>query len=194
NSRYHVDHYTGHSRGYVATRKVQSYKERQIGYSKHDELGTKGLQEFVKDHPRAAASFSRNALRIESNYTSHKRTRDAFRIATNNIGSIINSVANPNYHVFEKIVKKGQQLDLFSDLYDGMSLPEIRNHIGYKGIFQRFDNDLSLVEQWIKNTFDRGKHYHYYKIVRQAYSDLNRAELQETHKYIDEILLKLKAA
>lgn len=193
NGSYEIDHYR-ETNGYVARRKVKSYKERQIGYCKIADFNKADSKAFNLDHPQAIRRFTKNTLRVESNCTSFKRIRDTYNILDTRLGTVLNSTENVNLKLFQKIISKGKQLDIFGDYFDGMSLPEIAKEIGYKGILARFENDLISAKLWIRTTYTKGKHYYYYRLLDDAYTRLNAPEIELTNKHIERIEELLKVS
>lgn len=159
NSSYDVDYFTVKgSLGYSANRKVKSYKERQTGYSKlHDLSKDKYNRDFAVKYPNMVKSFGVNDLRIECNLTSFKQLKEKFAVASNTLGSILNSTKNVNSDVFERIINTGVQMDLFSDYFIDMNMTKLVKEYGYNQIFRMFDYDWDRVQRWIRMKYPRTK-------------------------------------
>ena len=193
-SNYKIDTFLSHGNfGFVATRKVKSYKERMTGYSKLIEVANTDSK-FAKDYPDAIKRFNLNTLRLESNFASFKNVRDHFKVTSNNLGSILNSQENVNLKMFERVIKAGKQLELFNDAYEGLGLPELLKQMGIKTFFAQFNNDLNLAKQFVKIRFNRSIHYYYYKMLDEMYAKLTIDQRHFNNQFITEITEKLKTA
>jgi len=189
-TKFNIDRY---KTGYVAQNKASSYNERQVGYEKLSEIITD--KNFIKSTPKVLESFTKNSLRIESNYTKFADMRKAFHVTNNTLGAIINSSATPNLTLFKKIVDRGMQLSLFSDKYAGKKLSEIEKQIGMETIIKQLDTWESI-EAFLR-TFrtKKSNNFHTYKKrYLEKYEELNRKEFKVSHAHIEEILSKLKVA
>jgi len=198
NSSYEVGSYlTKGSLGYTAKRKVKSYKERQVGYSKlHDLKKDKHNRDFSKDYPKMIRSFNLNDIRVESNIVAKSQMKKHFKVVNTSLGSILNSSENVNSNVFQRIIKTGVQMDLFSDSFMSMAMTKIVKEYGYKSIFNQFGNNWDKVEQWIKVKMPRGKSnsaYYQINIFKDAFQRLNDID-SSVNTSIEELSYLLKQA
>jgi hypothetical protein len=195
NSNYTVKKYD--NSGFVATRDVKSYKERTVAYSKFEEIGKKKKEykNFIHEYPKALVNFTPNTLRFENNFTSFKTMRDYLKfVGEPCLGSILNSQEDVNFKMFERIIKPGKQLELFSDRYNEMSFIDMIKEIGFKSFFFELNNDLKKAKEFIKIKYPRHKHSYYYTLLKEKHSELFGSEYLTQHKYIEEIEQKLKAS
>lgn len=199
NSNYSVKHYP--NSGFIATRDVKTYKERLIGYSKLIEAGKKrkDYSKFEKDYPGALKKFTQNTLRIESNFTSFNKVRENFKIVGKPcLASLFQSQENVNSNLFEKVIRPGKQLILFSDRYDDLSFVEMIKEIGYITFFDQLNWDLKSVKEFIKAKYPRtsknNKHSYYYELAEKKFYALKGSDFDETNRFIKEIEAKLKIA
>jgi len=198
NSNYTLKNFSkGGNFGFVATRDVKSYKERMTGYSKLMEVSNTDSK-FAKDYPAAIKRFNLNTLRLESNFASFKNVRDHFKVTSNNLGSILNSQENVNFKMYDRLIHTGKQLELFSDVYEGLSFPDLIKEIGFKSFFAQFDYDLKAARQFIKIKYPRteksNKHTHYNKMLNEMYAKLTIDQRNFNNQFISEITEKLKTA
>ena len=199
NRKYDVDPYLGHgSLGYSLKRKVKSYNERQIGYSKLKEFQKdKANRTFASEYPSMVRSFSPNDLRIESNMVSFKHMKQRFAIPANTLGGILNSTKDVNYDIFLRAMDTGIQMELFSDHYIKMNMTDLVKEYGYGSIFSQFEWDWQLIENWIKLKYPRTKKknsaYYQIKQFKKAYSRLKKVDHQ-INSDVEELKTLLKCA
>lgn len=176
NRKYDVQGYTVNHKltGFTASRRVKSYKERQIGYCKLYELTKASNKEFLRNHPRAVSSFGLDDLRIETNVASKRHMRTLFKTLNTSLGSILSTSESVNYDVFSRLIDTGVQMDLFSDSFIEMSLTDLVKEYGYHSIISRFKGDWARIEHWIKLKYPRTKTKNsaYYQIgkFREAFA------------------------
>lgn len=177
--------------GYQAVRNVKSYKERQIGYAKMLDSKSKP---FWKEYPKALKRFTPNTLRIESNIEQHKQVRKLFCVPDIILGQVLNSSENVNQKIFERIITIGSQMALFDDYYSNLSLMQIVNDIGYRGLFEMYDYDLVQVKAWIRLQYPKSKHSYYYKRVTEEFKRIRKSEFTNSNNYIQEVQSLILAA
>lgn len=199
NRSYDVGYYrVKGSLGYSVKRKVKSYKERQIGYSKlHDLMKDKYNRDFCKEYPNMVRTFARNDLRVECNIVAAKQMRKHFSVTNNTLGAILNSTQKVNHSIFNRVIDTGVQMDLFSDTFSKMDLPNLVRYFGYNEIFKMFDWDWKAIESWIKMKYPRTKTrnsaYYQIKQFKKAYSRLAEQDTS-TNSAVNQLVELLKAA
>jgi len=159
----------GKDESIVFKRKLKSYHERQIMYSKKHELDTRRNRDFVKDHPTAYSSFTPNSLRIEYGIKSHARIRQHFRTPDKKIMSILNSSANPNLMVYNRIACSIDQLEFFADNKD-LTFPKLALRVGYETLFNWADWNWSIIRREILSRQKNTRNYDSVKRIKRLFN------------------------
>lgn len=143
--------------GMVFRGKQKTVKERLIFYDKgKDVKRDKKLLGSVSNPSRFLAEFDR-VLRCEQNHTSFDKIRKRFKIPDNTLINVLQSEANPNYDLFQKIRKPYVDLRLFEYYGDaGLSWSKFIKQEGYRRVWEMVGRDADLLRQEMVRFYSKG--------------------------------------
>lgn len=158
NDKYNVDAYNkpGNS-GIVFSGRQTTFKERQIFYDKLKDIKRDKKLQAVVPFALLHKQFA-GTLRVEGNFTSFKTLRQYTGLKMIQAGtgptllSVLQSQANPNLQLFDKITKKVKDTDLriWSE-WEGMKLYEIEKMEGRKGIIRLLNYDIVSIRAFLQD-------------------------------------------
>lgn len=152
--------------------KQKSFRERMIVYDKFTEI-TKD-KKFVQSLNKQLPVINQFAgiTRVENNVSQHRKIRELTE-TSNNLISILNSTAKPNYKLFQKIKgKEFIQTELFG-LPETMKLYEIEKRYGREKIITDLGSDPDLIKDFLKSRLNAKNISRY---VREYFALLNEMQ------------------
>jgi len=158
NDRFTPDIYRkDRNNGMVFRGKQKTVKERLIFYDKgKDVKRDKKLLGSVSNPARFLAEFD-GVLRCEQNHTSFDKIRKRFKIPDNTLINVLQSEANPNYDLFQKIRKPYVDLRLFEYYGDaGLSWSKFIKQEGYRRVWEMVGFDADLLRQEMVRFYSKG--------------------------------------
>lgn len=141
--------------GIVMNADFKTFKERLIFYKKGAELLKSYNKAFFSELDKKGSAGKvleqfKNTLRCESNNTTFEKIRQRFGVTEMNLIDILESSKRVNYDLFQKITSPIVQLDLFSDIYDGLPFYKIEKIEGRKAIIEKLNYDINLIKIFIE--------------------------------------------
>ncbi len=203
NYRYKTDFSnTRKNQGIVFAGKQTSFKERIILYAKYVELTNKPeAKTFLATlkNPVRLLDESRSVLRCEQNNVQLRKIRERLNIQDTSILNVLTSLANPNYHVLNKVIRGGGQLSLFSELDEYKSFHMLEKRKGQESIIRECLYDIHLIREIMQHYYSEGPNMRrqlkeYKDLIVMLQEKESSSQEGTTNELIDEVMNLLKAS
>lgn len=151
---------------------VSTEKRRLIMYSKYIQLQkkTKSIKDFLNNckSPQSIINRAKGKFRVEQNHTTKKSMRNRFKVAEPTLLNMLKSKENPNKDFMRVVKNTSTFIDSFGEEFTSSKHSETLKTEGMISICKRFNLDMMLIENWLKNQFSRNGHYKWLKEYRKV--------------------------
>lgn len=188
------------NKGVTIWGKQKTFTERIIYYDKQVEISQrKAKGHFIKagiDFVKLHKDFA-GVLRVENNIQQHRKIRELCNVPDTKLLSVLNSTANPNLTIYDKVMSRVPQVDLSLWNEDpDLHLFELERLIGRRDIIRRCNNDMSTIVKFLKSRYSAGSNIQkQIKIYRTELAAMYKLEgRKQPIDYLNELRQMIAAA